>query len=189
MRSSGFEPVDCFSHESDVNLTGGGSLPDGSVSEVRSFLQGPDAAEFSGFAHAERGNELEPFCFFCKLVEARTVVVGVAHGGDFDAVRLDPFSVGEIVLEFEVARDAGEVVLGNEDFHASRGGELAEFVVIVEAVAFEVQPFWNVRSFENFFPQGGAFDGSGVGECSAVPSETDGAKKYHVWNDFADAGC
>ena len=154
MRSGRFEPVDCLSHESDIDLTGGGGLPDGTVGEVRALLEGPNSADFPGFAHAECGDELESLRLFRELVEPRAVLVGVAHGSDFDAVRLDPFDVGEVVLEFEVARDAGEVVLGNEDFHAFGGGECAEFVVIVEVVAFEVQPLRIVRSFEESLRRG-----------------------------------
>ena len=112
-------------------MTGGGGFSDGTVSEVCPLLEGPNPANFSGFAHAECGDELEPFGFFGELVEACAVVVGVAHGGDFNPVCLDPFDVGEVVLEFEVAWDAGEVVLGNEDFHAFRGSEFAELIVVV----------------------------------------------------------
>ena len=187
MRCRRFEPVDRLSHESDVDLTGGGGFPDGTVGEVRPLLQGPDAADFSGFAHPERGDELEPFRFFRELVQPRAVVVGVAHGGDFYPVRLDPFDVGEVVLEFEVARDAGEVVLGNEDLYALRGGEFADFTVIVQAVAFEVDPLRYFCCFEDFFPQGGAFDGSGVSEGTAVALETDGAQLYRIRGDLADA--
>ena len=168
-------------------MTGGGGFPDGTVGEVGAFFQGPNSADFSGFAHAECSDELESLCLFCKLVQPCAVVVGVAHGGDFYSVRLDPFGVGEVVLEFEVARDAGEVVLGDKDLYALRGGDFAEFVKIVQAVAFEVQPLRDFVCIEDFFPQGGAFDSSGVGEHSSVALEPDSAQLYRFGGNLADA--
>ena len=168
-------------------MAGGGGLPDGTVSEVCTLLQRPDSADFSGFAHAECGDELEPFGPFGELIEARAVVFGVAHGGDFDAVCLDPFDVGEVVLEFEVARDAGEVVLGNEDLHAFRGCNFAELVIVVQAVAFKVQPFRDVRCVKNLFEKSGALDGACVGECTAVTLESYGAELYCLRDEFADS--
>jgi hypothetical protein len=133
-------------------LTGGGGFPDGTVGEVGAFFQGPNSADFASFAHAECSDELEPLCLFRELVEPRAVVVGVAHGGDFYSVCLDPFGVGEVVLEFEVARDAGEIVFGNEDFYTLWGGEFAKLAKVVQAVAFEVNPLWNFVCIEDFFP-------------------------------------
>ena len=99
-------------------MTGGGGFSDGTVSEVCALFQRPNSADFSGFAHAECRNELEPFSLFGELVEPCAVFVGVAHGGNLDAVRLDPFDVGEVVLEFEVVRNTSKVMLGDEDFYA-----------------------------------------------------------------------
>ena len=168
-------------------MAGGGRLSDGTVSEVCPLFQRPDSADFSGFTHAECGDELEPFCPFGELVEARAVVFGVAHGGNFDAVCLHPFDVGEVVLEFKVGWDAGEVVLGNEDLHALRGRKFTELVVVVQAVAFKVQPFRHVRCIENLFKKSNALDGACIGECAAVTLEADGSELYCLRDELADS--
>ena len=168
-------------------MAGGGSRPDRTVSEVCPLLEGPDSADFSGFAHAKCRDELEPFGSFGELVEARAVVVGVTHGGYLDAVCLDPFDVGEVVLEFEVAWDAGEVVLGNEDLHAFWGGQFAELVVVVQAVAFKVQPFRDVRCVENLFEKPEALDSACIGECASITLEADGAELNCLRDELADS--
>ena len=58
---------------------------------------------------------------------------------------------------------------------------------IREAVAFQVQPLRHLLCAEDFFPQGGSFYGSRVGEPSAVAFEADRSYLELVGDDVADS--
>ena len=80
-------------------------MADRTVGEVRSLVQRPKAADLASFAHAEGGEHLEFLAeFLCKLIQAVAVNIGIAHGGNLQA--LGTYALYVVVLQTQLPTGA-----------------------------------------------------------------------------------
>jgi len=169
-------------------LTGCFGASDGSVGQVCAFLKGPDSADFAGFAHPEGGEHLEVLGLFLdELVETVAVAFRVAHGGNLQSAGLESLYVLGEGFQFLLVRDAGEVVLGDDDAHLAAQDFVVKLFVIPEVVPFQVKPFRHFGGIQDILPQFRAFHGAGVVEGSAIVLKADGANLQLPGGNLANA--